>query len=420
MSKPSPAAILADLTARGLISQTTPGLAEHLQEPRALYCGFDPTAESLHIGSLVPLLTLRRFQQYGHTPYILVGGATGLIGDPSFKAQERKLNTTETVVEWSAKLKAQTFPLVNDPAINTAQIVNNITWTEGINVLTFLRDIGKHFSVNNLIAKEAIKSRLEREDSGISFTEFTYPLLQALDFAELNKQHNVTLQLGGSDQWGNMVAGTELIRKTTRKEAHVLTLPLVTKADGTKFGKTESGAIWLSAQKTSPYTFYQYWLNTPDAEIERMMFYFSFRSPEQIRADDQPGIPRYRQTILAKELTELVHGPQAREAAERISHALFSADYATLTESDYAQLALDGLPTSTINQPINLVDGLVAAGLASSKREAREFIQGNAVTHNGAVQNDEATMLQTTNATFGRYHLLKRGKKNFALLVHGQ
>ena len=422
MSTLSPAAILTDLKARGLISQTTPGLAEHLAQPRTLYCGFDPTADSLHIGSLVPLLALRRFQQYGHTPVVLVGGATGMIGDPSFKAQERKLNTTETVHAWSEKLKAQTFPLVNDPAINTAKLVNNYSWTHTLDVLTFLRDIGKHFSVNNLIAKEAIRSRLEREDSGISFTEFTYPLLQAMDFAELNRQHSVTVQIGGSDQWGNMVAGTELLRKSRGVEAHVLTLPLVTKADGTKFGKTESGTIWLSAEKTSPYAFYQFFLNTADADIENMLKYLTLipvpAIMELVAGHMQAPEKRLAQRELASAVTELVHGAAARDEAVALSAKMFENDIAALSEADYAQLAGGSLPTAQLEGPTAIADALVTVGLAASKREAREFLKGNAVQHNGQPVSEESHTLTPANAAYGRYHILKRGKKLFGLLVH--
>jgi tyrosyl-tRNA synthetase len=251
----NPAGIVADLRARELLAQTSNGVEEHLSEPRTLYCGFDPTADSLHIGSLVPLLVLRRFQQYGHTPIVLVGGATGMIGDPSFKAQERKLNDEATIRGWVEKLKTQTSKFVAFEGVNNpAKMANNYDWTHGVSILEFLRDVGKHFSVNAMIARDAVKSRLEREDTGISFTEFSYALLQAFDFAELykNPAFKCTVQIGGSDQWGNITAGTELVRKKEGGQAFALTLPLVTKADGTKMGKSASGAVWLAAGEHSP------------------------------------------------------------------------------------------------------------------------------------------------------------------------
>lgn len=412
--------LFEDLKSRNLVSQITPSFEEHLTAPRTLYCGFDPTADSLHIGHLVPLLILRRFQQAGHKPIVLVGGATGMIGDPSFRAQERKLNTEETVKEWSGKLKAQMEPFVSFEGENAAVMANNYEWTHSVSILHFLRDVGKHFSVNNLIAKDAIRARLEREDSGISFTEFSYPLLQAFDFQQLKVKYNCTVQVGGSDQWGNMTAGTELIRKTGHGEAHVMTLPLVTKADGTKFGKSETGTIWLNAEKTSPYAFYQFWLNTADADVENFMLYFSFRPVAEIKAlcEEHRKAPEKRaaQIALAEDVTRLIHGEQALEAAKRISAALFGGDLTSLTETDYAQLAQDGLPTVR-SSGINLLAALGETKLAASNREARDFLKGNAVQVNGEVVTDEKLELTKANARFEKYHLLKRGKKLFALLV---
>ncbi len=272
--------LLADLEARGLIAQMTGGdeLSTHLCEvSRTLYCGFDPTADSLHIGSLVPLLTLKRFQMAGHKPIALVGGATGLIGDPSFKAQERKLNTPNTVSDWVEKIKSQVSAFISfDSPVNGAEVVNNLDWVGNIDVLSFLRDVGKHFSINNMIKKESVKQRIEREGEGISFTEFTYMLLQSYDFAELYQRHTCSLQIGGSDQWGNIVGGVDLVKRMHGGHAFGLTLPLVTKSDGTKFGKTESGTIWLDPAKTSPYAFYQFWLNSADADVYKFMRYFTF------------------------------------------------------------------------------------------------------------------------------------------------
>jgi tyrosyl-tRNA synthetase len=257
------AELISDLQARGLIAQMSGDgeLLSHLATPRTVYCGFDPTADSLHIGSLVPLLALRRFQLAGHKPIALVGGATGLIGDPSFKAQERKLNTADVVAGWVDKLKSQVSQFIDfDCGASSALVVNNLDWTQNLSVLDFLRDVGKHFSVNAMIQKEAVRQRIEREGSGISFTEFSYALLQSYDFAELNRRHGCSIQLGGSDQWGNITGGIDLTRRLNRQQVFGITFPLVTKSDGTKFGKTESGTIWLDASKTSPYAFYQFWL----------------------------------------------------------------------------------------------------------------------------------------------------------------
>ena len=274
------ATLIADLKARGLLNQATADeeLINHLDSGcRTLYCGFDPTADSLHIGSLVPLLALKRFQRAGHKPIALVGGATGLIGDPSFKAQERKLNTPDIVANWVDKLKAQVSRFIdfNDSA-SGADVVNNLDWVGQMSVLDFLRDVGKHFSVNNMIQKESVKQRIDREGAGISFTEFTYMLLQSYDFAELAERRDCTIQIGGSDQWGNIVGGVDLARRMYSKQTFGITLPLVTKSDGTKFGKTESGTIWLDAKKTSPYAFYQFWLNTADADAYKFLRYFTF------------------------------------------------------------------------------------------------------------------------------------------------
>jgi tyrosyl-tRNA synthetase len=275
--------LLDELSQRELIAQMTAEaeLVEHLnQASRTVYCGFDPTADSLHIGSLVPLLAMRRIQQAGHKPVLLVGGATGLIGDPSFKAAERKLNTEDVVVAWVDKLKAQVSRFVDfDCGENSAIVVNNLDWIGDVTALDFLRDVGKYFSVNQMIQKESVKQRLDRDGEGISFTEFTYMILQSYDFAELNKRYNCTIQIGGSDQWGNITGGTDLTRRMNQQQVYGITLPLVTKSDGTKFGKTESGTIWLDAKKTSPYAFYQFWLTTADADAYKFLRYFTFLSP---------------------------------------------------------------------------------------------------------------------------------------------
>ena len=309
-------ALLEDLKARGLVFQIAgeERFVDWLNEkPRTLYCGFDPTADSLHIGSLVPLLMLRRFQEAGHRPIALVGGATGLIGDPSFKATERQLNTPDVVAGWVDKLKAQVSRFIAfDDTASSAMVANNLDWTQGMDVLTFLRDIGKHFSVNSMIQKESVKQRIEREGSGISFTEFSYSILQSLDFAELYQRYECGLQIGGSDQWGNITGGIDLARRLHGAQVFGLTMPLITKADGTKFGKTESGTIWLDASKTSPYAFYQFWLGTADADVYKFLRYFTFLPVEQIaRIEEEDKTAQGRpqaQAVLAEEVTRLVHG----------------------------------------------------------------------------------------------------------------
>jgi len=424
--------LLQDLKARGLVAQMTSEdeLEKHLTDGSVtLYCGFDPTADSLHIGSLVPLLTLKRFQEYGHKPLALVGGATGLIGDPSFKAQERKLNDDETVANWVGKIRAQVSAFIDfDAGSNSAEVVNNLDWTKDINVLTFLRDIGKHFSVNQMIGKESVKQRLDREGEGISYTEFTYMILQSYDFQQLNKSHGCSLQIGGSDQWGNITGGTELTRRMNGNQVFGLTLPLITKSDGTKFGKTESGTIWLDSAKTSPYAFYQFWLQTADADVYRFLRYFTFLSVadiEQIEKDDaeRQGRPD-AQRVLAEEVTRLVHGEEGLLAAKRITEALFSGDTSSLSEQDYAQLAQDGLPSSVLDvaavseQPVTTI--LADAGLAPSGKQVKDALQRNAVVVNGSAHGMDDIMNATgmfaaEKALFGKYFLVKLGKKKHHL-----
>jgi len=423
--------LLDELSSRGLIAQMTSEaeLAQHLENQSVtLYCGFDPTADSLHIGSLVPLLTLKRFQQHGHKPLALVGGATGLIGDPSFKAQERKLNDDSTVTNWVEKIKTQVSQFVDfDSSANSAEVVNNLDWTKELDVLTFLRDVGKHFSINQMIAKESVKQRIDREGEGISFTEFTYMILQSYDFQQLNKSHACTLQIGGSDQWGNITGGTELTRRMNGNKAYGLTLPLITKSDGTKFGKTESGTIWLSANKTSPYAFYQFWINSADADIYNFLRYFTFLDVAEISAIEEEdkaaqGRPQ-AQAILAREVTELVHGKKGLEAAMRISEALFSGDLDELDEGDFKQLAQDGLPTTQLTEEakanlaeIPLTTLLANEGLAASGKQVKDALGRKAVTINGKVISLEENMqcealFSTDNAKFGQYLLVKVGKK---------
>ena len=416
--------LLADLTMRGLVNQMTSpeDLAQHLQQSRVLYCGFDPTADSLHIGSLVPLLVLRRFQQAGHKPLALVGGATGMIGDPSFKSQERKLNTLDTINHWVERLKEQVSAFIDfNNLTNSAEVVNNYDWTKDIDILTFLRDVGKHFSVNAMIQKESVKQRLERDGEGISFTEFAYMILQSFDFSELFKQYNCSLQIGGSDQWGNITGGIDLTRRQHRAQVFGLTLPLVTKSDGTKFGKTESGTIWLDSKKTSQYAFYQFWINTADADVYKFLRFFTFLNEAkmvEIEAQDQlaEGKPQ-AQSILAIEVTRLVHGEAGLEGALRISESLFSGQLDQLTSEDMQQLYLDGMPASkTSVKTISLVQLLVDSGLAKSNKMAREFIANNAVSVNGNKCNDLEMVLTSSAGLHGQYHVIKRGKKLFHLL----
>ncbi len=424
--------LVTDLEARGLINQLAGGdeLVAHLSgQARTVYCGFDPTADSLHIGSLVPLLALRRFQLAGHKPIALVGGATGLIGDPSFKTEERKLNTPDVVAGWVERLKDQVSRYVDfDKGAVSAEVVNNYDWMSRLSVLDFLRDTGKHFSVNAMIHKESVKQRLQREGEGISFTEFSYMILQSLDFAELFKRYGCTVQIGGSDQWGNITGGIDLTRRLYRQQVYGLTLPLVTKADGSKFGKTESGTVWLDPSRTSPYAFYQFWVNTADADVYRFLRYFTFLPVAEIaqieQADSQAQGRKSAQGVLAREVTALVHGSQGLLAAERISHALFSGEIGALTEADLGQLAQDGLPVTVVTEPFRaLAELLVTTGMAATPRgevtlgQARKFIQEGAVHVNGNKVGDVAAELAPANAIYNKYHLLRRGKKHFHLVV---
>lgn len=417
--------IISDLENRGLVSQLAGGdeLKAHLiGASRTVYVGFDPTAESLHIGSMIPLLALRRFQLAGHRPIALVGGATGMIGDPSFKESERQLNSAEIVANWVERLKPQLSQFLDfDKGKNSALLVNNLDWTKDYDVLSFLRDIGKHFSVNAMIQKESVKQRIDREGDGISYTEFSYSILQSFDFAELNRRYNCTVQVGGSDQWGNITSGIDLTRRLYQQQVFGATLPLVTKADGSKFGKTESGTVWISATKTSPYAFYQFWLNTGDADVYKYLKYFTFLGVDEIndieRDDKVSNSKPEAQGILAKEVTELVHGTQGLEAATRISGALFSGDISALTQDDLQQLELDGLPCSEFeNTPQQIVEVLVATELAKSNKMAREFIGNNAVSVNGQLVDSEDFQLASENALNGKYFVLKRGKKLFHLI----
>ncbi|NAW69456.1 tyrosine--tRNA ligase [Vibrio sp. V27_P1S3P104] len=412
--------LLNELNQRGLIAQSTPleELSVLLSTPQTLYCGFDPTAGSLHIGHLVPLLMLKRFQDAGHQAIALIGGATGMIGDPSFKAAERSLNSAQIVQQWVADLSQQIQQVMSPHLQQPFVTVNNADWIGQISIIDFFRDVGKHFSVNTMINRESVKQRLARPDQGISFTEFSYSLLQSFDFAHLNQHYQCNLQIGGNDQWGNIVSGIDLTRRLNNTNVHGLTLPLITKSDGTKFGKTESGAVWLDANKTSPYAFYQFWLNTDDADVYRFLRYYTFLSLSEIEAIEQEdhtrtGKPQAQQ-ILAQQLTQFVHGDEGLLSAQRITQALFSGEMGQLSLSELQQLELDGLPCFHTEQAGNLIDLLLETQLASSKRQAREWLTNGAIRVNGErVQNEN---MAEHFALFDRYYILQRGKKQFALL----
>ncbi|WP_026693639.1 tyrosine--tRNA ligase [Peribacillus kribbensis] len=416
--------LLQDLKWRGIIYQQTDeeGLKELLEkESISIYCGIDPTADSMHIGHLLPFLTLRRFQQHGHRPLPVIGGATGLIGDPSGKSEERNLLTVETVQHNADSIKEQLKRIFDFDGENGAVMVNNYDWTSTTDLVTFLRDIGKHIGVNYMLAKDTIANRLE---TGISFTEFTYTILQAMDFNHLYETYNCKLQIGGSDQWGNITTGLELIRKKQEEgaKAYGLTIPLVTKADGTKFGKTESGAVWLDAQKTSPYEFYQFWINTADADVVKYLKYFTFLSHEEIESLEQavetePHL-RKAQKVLAGEMTKLIHGEASLEQAIKISAALFSGDIKSLTASEIKQGFKD-VPSFEAEQgELSLVDLLVQAKISPSKRQAREDIQNGAVSINGDKVTNLTHMLSEEDRIEGEFTIIRRGKKKYTMIKY--
>ena len=417
------------LEARGLVAQVS--RPEELNAwlasgPRTVYCGFDPTAGSLHIGHLLPLLMLRRLQVLGHRPIVLLGGATGLIGDPSFKSEERSLNTLDVVAAWKQALTGQLSAFVDfDCGQTSALLLDNLSWTQSLDVITFLRDIGKHFSVNQMLAKESVRARIEREDAGISFTEFSYMLLQSNDYLELARRYDCGLQVGGNDQWGNITLGVDLVRRALGRQVFALTLPLMTRSDGKKFGKTESGTVWLDAERTSPYAFYQYFANLADADVLHYLKVLTFLELDEIQVlerelRDRPE-RRGAQNRLAEDLTRLVHGDSGLASAKRITNALFGQDLSELKDSDCAQLALDGVPFAEVAQDgVTLAEALFATGLAKSRGDARRQVASGGVSINGAApQKDPLLALNPGNALFGAYHLLRRGKKSWAMLRHG-
>ncbi|MFK7694269.1 tyrosine--tRNA ligase [Paenibacillus sp. HJGM_3] len=414
--------LLEDLEYRGLVYQMTnrDELAKKMDAERiVMYCGFDPTADSLHIGSLLPILCLRRFQLAGHTAIALVGGGTGLIGDPSGRSTERSLNTADTVAQWTNSLKRQLSRFLEfEGTDNPAKLVSNYDWLAPLDAISFLRDVGKHFTVNYMLAKDSVDSRLA---NGISFTEFSYMILQAYDYHKLHAEHNCSLQVGGSDQWGNITAGLDLIGKMGGGDAFGMTMPLVTKSDGKKFGKSESGAIWLDRNKTSAYQFYQFWINTDDNDVIKFLKYFTFLSREEIEAletelAERPE-KRVAQRELAREVTKLVHGPEAVESAENITQALFSGEVVQLSESELIE-ALQDMPTTVLpgGQETGLIDLLVEAKAAPSRRQAKQDIESGAVYVNGEKLTSIDAVVGEGQRLHGRYVVLRRGKKNYYLV----
>ncbi|QYM80722.1 tyrosine--tRNA ligase [Horticoccus luteus] len=420
--------IIADLQWRGLLADCTDldALTKRLAEnPVTLYCGFDPTSDSLHVGHLVPQLTLRRFQLAGHHPITLAGGATGMIGDPGGKSAERNLLTREQLTHNVACIKGQLARLLDfDHATNPALLVDNATWTAPISFLDFLRDVGKHFSLNSMIAKESVRSRLESE-SGISFTEFSYQLLQAYDFYHLRHTHACELQIGGTEQWGNITAGTDLIRKKLGVTVWGLTFPLILKADGTKFGKTEGGAVWLDPKKTSPYKFYQFFVNTEDAKVGEYLRKFTFLSRPEIEALEakhsaNPGA-REAHKALAAEVTRLVHGPAALEAALKASAILFGAEIGDTAEETFRDVVGE-IPTKEFaaaqlaSPGTALLDLLVHAGLCPSKGQARKDVEGGGIYLNNVRVAEAGRLVTAADLLFARYLLLRKGKRTYAVL----
>lgn len=419
--------ILQDLEQRGLVNQVTDreGLEALLQnESITLYCGFDPTGDSLHIGHLLTIITMRRFQLAGHKPLALVGGATGFIGDPSGKSVERSLNEEEVVKMYSDRIRSQLHRHLDFTGDYRAEIVNNFDWIGEMSVISFLRDVGKHFGVNYMLSKESVESRIK---NGISFTEFSYQILQSLDYLHLFKEKNCRLQIGGSDQWGNITAGLELIRRKSadeeqKAEAFGFTIPLVTKADGTKFGKTEGGAIWLDPSKTTPYEFYQFLINTDDRDVIKFLHYFTFLPAEEIKEYEQKmqEAPEKReaQQKLAEELTAFVHSKEAVQQAQNISAALFGGgDVKKLSADEIAQGFKD-VPTHEVeaDEEPGLIDTLVEAKLSPSKRQAREDITSGAVYINGERCTELKKQLSSADKIGSRYTILRRGKKKYALV----
>jgi tyrosyl-tRNA synthetase len=421
--------ILEELQWRGLVADCTDSaeLTKKIAAPVTLYCGFDPTADSLHVGHLVPLLALRRFQLLGHHPIAVAGGATGSIGDPSGKSAERSLLTKDQIKANVEAVRPQLARLLDFEAKqNPAKLVDNADWTAGLSYLDFLRDIGKHFSVNQMVAKESVRARMEDREVGISYTEFSYMLLQAFDFYVLARDHGCELQIGGSDQWGNITAGIDLMRKKLGKQGYGLTMPLITKADGTKFGKTEGGSVWLDPKKTSVYKFYQFWINTADADVVRHLKFFTFLSKEEIESlekqhTENPGA-RVAHKALAKATTDLIHGPAATAEAIRASEILFGGELTGISENTFNDIVGE-VPTKEIEKSkldgagIPLVELLVHAGLCPSKGQARKDVEGGGVNINNVREQNVQRTVTAADLLFGKHVLLRKGKKNYVVVT---
>ncbi|HCW8373491.1 TPA: tyrosine--tRNA ligase [Staphylococcus aureus] len=413
--------LIEDLKWRGLIYQQTDeqGIEDLLnKEQVTLYCGADPTADSLHIGHLLPFLTLRRFQEHGHRPIVLIGGGTGMIGDPSGKSEERVLQTEEQVdknIEGISKQMHNIFEFGTD---HGAVLVNNRDWLGQISLISFLRDYGKHVGVNYMLGKDSIQSRLEH---GISYTEFTYTILQAIDFGHLNRELNCKIQVGGSDQWGNITSGIELMRRMYgQTDAYGLTIPLVTKSDGKKFGKSESGAVWLDAEKTSPYEFYQFWINQSDEDVIKFLKYFTFLEKEEIdrleQSKNEAPHLREAQKTLAEEVTKFIHGEDALNDAIRISQALFSGDLKSLSAKELKDGFKDVPQVTLSNDTTNIVEVLIETGISPSKRQAREDVNNGAIYINGERQQDVNYALAPEDKIDGEFTIIRRGKKKYFMV----
>jgi len=421
--------VFDELGWRGLIADCTDteNLPKRLASPITLYCGFDPTADSLHVGNLVPLLALRRFQLFGHHPIAVAGGATGLIGDPSGKSAERNLLTRESLEANIAAVKNQLAALLdfNAPQ-NPARLVDNASWTTPVSFLDFLRDIGKHFSVNMMVAKESVRARMEDRESGISYTEFSYMLLQALDFYELRKQYNCELQIGGSDQWGNITAGMDLCRKKIGAHVFGLTLPLITNADGSKFGKTVAGAVWLDPKKTSVYRFYQFWIRTDDRDVIKMLKYFTFFTQEEIadleRQHTEKPEARIAHKALAKSVTDVIHGSQATAEAIRASEILFGGELTRISEATFNDIVGE-VPTKPIERSklegagTPLVELLALSGLCPSKGQARKDLEGGGIYLNNTRETNPQRAVASNDFLFGKHLLLRKGKRNYVVVT---
>jgi tyrosyl-tRNA synthetase len=422
--------ILDELRWRELLADCTDAAALTArvgQGPVTLYAGFDPTADSLHVGSLVPLLALRRFQLQGHHPIPLAGGATGAIGDPSGKTQERQLLDRQTLSNNVSKIKEQLKRLLDfETKTNPARLLDNASWTEPVGYLDFLRDIGKHFSVNQMVAKESVRARMEDREAGISYTEFSYMLLQAFDFYVLCRDHNCELQIGGSDQWGNITAGIDLTRRKLGRTVYGLTLPLITNADGTKFGKTEAGAVWLDPARTSIYKFYQFWIRTDDRDVIRYLKFFTFLSQDEIAAlekqhTENPGA-RAAHKALAKAVTDLLHGPNATAEAVRASEILFGGDLAGVSEATFNEIVGE-VPTKELDKTEldgagkALIELLVHSGLSPSKGQARKDIEGGGVYINNVREPGFQRAVTSNDLLFGKHLLLRKGKRNYVVVT---